>query len=362
MSCKKKVRSCKLQVAREKSITQLFSYSVIKLLSYSVILLVFWGCETPISLKIPGKENTKVIEGWIENDMPATVVVSQSLSYFSSVGLETILSSIDTNAIVRISDDMGNTEQLERPLYADLLLYYPNPERILEHSFAYFLAPGIITMDTMALLKMGGQTTYAYLGKTIKGVPGHTYSLYVESAGKVYTAQTKIPLNTVQVDSFAFYKRGNDTTASLRIFLTDNAEYNCYRFFLKIENLDWHYEQIYMGAFDNLTFSGKSASYEMLRRPQANVGITGMSSGAREDYYRAMFRRGDVIHIRSTLTDKAAIDYWFPLQTDIATGGNPFMTPGTYISNISGENVTGIWSGYHARYDTVKFDALTVVY
>jgi len=338
--------------------------SVIQLFGCSVILsFAFWSCETPISLKIPGMENTKVIEGWIENDMPATVVISHSLAYFSGVSVETILASIDTNAIVKISDDMGNTEQLERPLYADFIMNYPNPERILEHCFAYFLAPGIINRDTMALLKLGNQPTYAYVGKTIKGIPGHTYTLQVESGGKIYSAQTKIPLNTVLVDSFAFYKRGNDTTASLRIFVTDRAEtYDCYRFFLKIDNLDWHYEQIYMGAFDDLTFNGLSASYEMLRRPQANVGITGMSSAAREDYYRAMFRMGDVIHIRSTMTDKATIDYWFPLQTDIATGGNPFMTPGTYISNIKGENVAGIWSGYHARYDTVRFTPATVLY
>jgi len=337
-----------------------FLKSVIQLIIASFI---FGGCETPISMKIPGMENTKVIEGWIENDIPATVVISHSLGYFSSVSVETILASIDTNAIVKISDDVGNTEELQRPTYSDFFMNYPCPERILGHSFAYFLAPGIITMDTMALLKMGSEKTYAYVGKTIKGVPGRTYTLHVESAGKIYTAKTTIPHNTVQIDSFAFYKRGNDTTATLRIFVTDNpATYDCYRFFLKIDKLDWHYEQIYMGAFDDLTFNGLSASYEMLRRPQANISISSMSQAAREDYYRAMFRMGDVIHVRSTKTDKAAIDYWFPLQTDIATGSNPFMTPGTYITNITGENVAGIWSGYHARYDTLRFDASTILY
>ena len=317
--------------------------------------VIFYSCETPISLKIPGKEDTKMIEGWIENDMPATVVVSKSLSYFSSVSVEAILASIDTNAIVKVSDDVGNTEQLQR-------------QHILDHCFTYFLVASITTdpdalLDPNIFFKLISLRPYAYVGKNIKGVPGRTYYLHVESEGKVYTAQTTIPLNTVQVDSFALYKRGNDTTASLRIFVTDNpATYDCYRFFLKIDNLDWHYEQIYMGAFDDLTFNGLSASYEMLRRPQANIAISGMSREAREDYYRSMFKMGDVIHIKSTLTDKAAIDYWFPLQTDIATGSNPFMTPGTYISNIKGDNVTGIWSGYHVRYDTVRFNASSILY
>jgi hypothetical protein len=339
-----------------KSITLLF-----------IFLLLFLSCETPISLKIPEMKDTKIIEGWIENDRPATVIISKSLGYFSSVSVANILASIDTNAIVTVSDDMGNIEQLERPSYTDFLMTYPCPERILEHGFAFFMAPDIITRDTNALLLFGkelaNKKTYAYVGKTIKGMPGHTYYLHVESAGKVYTAQTTIPLNTVQIDSFAFYKRGNDTTASLRIFLTDRPEtYDCYRFFLKIDKLDWHYEQIYMGSFDDLTFNGKSAEYELLRRPQTNISIANMSSSAREDYYRAVFRTGDVIHVRSTMTDKATVDYWFPLQTDIETGSNPFMTPGTYITNIKGENVGGIWSGYHARYDTIRMEASTVLY
>jgi hypothetical protein len=347
---------------------RLFVYSFIYLSAF----VIFYSCETPISLKIPGKEDTKIIEGCIENGKPAVVVISKSLAYFSSVSVETILAAIDTNAIVKVSDDMGNTEQLQRLLYIDILKEYTEflPDLLLHHSFMYFLISDIATNPVDALSdpfflfqKLANQRHFAYIGKTIKGIPGHTYSLYVESAGKVYTAQTTIPLNTVQIDSFALYRIENDTTATLRLFGTDRAEtYDCYRFFLKIDKLDWHYESIYMGAFDDLTFNGLSVSYEMLRRPQANISISGMSRAAREDYYRSTFKMGDTIHIKSALTDKAAIDYWFPLQTDIATGSNPFMTPGTYISNIKGENVTGIWSGYHTKYDTVRFNASTILY
>jgi len=343
------------------------------LLCFVFVSLIFSGCETPISLKIPSMENTKVIEGSIENNKPAVVVISKSLPYFSNVSVETILASIDTNAIVKVSDDMGNTEQLQRLFYVDILKEYTSllPDLLLDHSFMYFLISSVtpnpisvLSENSLAIFtKLATQKHFAYIGKNIKGIPGHHYSLYIESGGKIYTAQTEIPLNTVQVDSFAFYKRGNDTTASLRLFFTDSpATRDCYRFFLKIDSLDWHYESIYMGAFDDLTFNGLSGSYEMLRQPQANIGVSGMSREARENYYRATFKRGDIIYVKSTMTDKATIDYWFPLQTDIATGSNPFMTPGTYISNIKGENVTGIWSGYHARYDTLRFNASTILH
>jgi hypothetical protein len=290
--------------------------------------LFFSGCETPISITIPNKESTKIIEGWIENNKTATVIVSNSLSYYTTVDTGAIFASIDKKAIVKVSDDMGNTEQLQLGF-------------TMEHFFS-----------VLGLLRGDLQT--AYLGRTIRGIPGHTYTLQVESEGKVYSSKTTIPLNTVLVDSFSLLQRFSDTTFFLRIYFTDRAEsYDCYRFFLKIDSLDLFYSQIYTGTFDDLTFNGLSGSYEMLRSPASNISMPGMSEREREDYYRSSFRKGDVIHIRSTLTDRGTQEYWFPLQLDISMGMSPFITPGTYPTNIVGENVSGVWSGYHARYDTV---------
>ncbi|MDR0368733.1 MAG: DUF4249 domain-containing protein [Bacteroidales bacterium] len=303
-----------------------------KLFCFLVLgMLLLNGCETPVSITLPHSENVKVIEGWIENNQYPTVVVSNSLSYYSTIDINAILSSVDTTAIVRVSDDMGNTEQLQRA-------------HSLEHVFGVL---GILQ-----------QKPLLYVGKQIKGVPGHTYTLYVESAGKIYTAQTNIPTHTVQVDSFVLKKPFDvDTAGILRIYFHDPAEtYDCYRFFLKLKDIDVTYSQILTGTFDDLTFNGLTGSYEMLRSPISNISMPNMTQQQREDYYRSTFRRGDIIFVKSTLTDKATQEYWFPLQTDMSMGMTPFLTPGTYTTNIEGENVTGIWSGYHARYDTVKFE------
>lgn len=294
-----------------------------------VLLLLSNSCETPISITLPHSENVKVIEGWIENDQYPIVVVSNSMSYYSTIDIDAILSSVDTTAIVRISDDMGNMEQLQR-------------KHSLEHIFG-----------ALGLLR---QNPLVYVGEQIKGVPGHTYTLYVESKGEIYTSQTTIPLHTVQVDSFGLQTLFNDTMATLRIYFSDPAEsFDCYRFFLKLKGIDIIYSQIFSGTFDDLTFNGLTGSYEMLRNPLSNMLLSGMSQQQREDYYRSTFRPGDIIYVKSTLTDKATKEYWFPLQTDISMGMTPFLMPGTYPTNIEGENVTGIWSGYHARYDTVEY-------
>ncbi|MDR0605910.1 MAG: DUF4249 domain-containing protein [Bacteroidales bacterium] len=304
------------------------------IITVCLLFVCLWGCETPISLTIPNKESTKIIEGWIENDKPPVVVISRSLSYYSNINLSSMLSSIDTAAIVKVSDDMGNTEQLKLGLSID-------------HIF--------------------GALGKAYVGNTIKGIPGHTYSLYIETDGNIYTAQTTIPLNTVQIDSLRLFRQFSDTTATLRVFFTDKANsYDCYRFFLMITNASIRYSdpcfsQIFSGTFDDLTFNGLSASYEMLRSPPSNLPISGRTREERENYYRATFRKGDIIYVKSALTDKATQDYWFPLQTDISMGMNPFLTPGTYPTNIQGENVSGIWSAYHVRYDTIQYDSTIIM-
>jgi hypothetical protein len=300
---------------------------------YIITVCLLWvclqGCETPISLTIPNKESTKIIEGWIENNKPPVVVISRSLSYYSTISLSSILSVIDTTSIVKVSDDMGNTEELKLGFNSD-------------HPF--------------------GVLGRAYVGQTIKGIPGHTYTLYIESGANIYTAQTTIPLNTVQIDSFRLFRQFTDTTATLRVFFTDNANsYDCYRFFLMIKDLDLYYTQIFSGTFDDLTFNGLSGSYELMRSPPSNLPLSGQTREERENYYRATFRKGDVIYIKSTMTDKATQDYWFPLQTDISMGMNPFLTPGTYPTNIQGENVSGVWSAYHVRYDTIRYDSTTIL-
>ena len=289
-----------------------------------LIGIIFLGCETPISIEIPNKGKTKIIEGWIENDQPAVVIVSSSIPYFSKIDTAAIFGSIDRNAIVKISDDMGNTEQLHLGFS-------------LDHIFGV----------------LGG----AYVGSTIKGVPGHTYTLYVETGGNVYTSQTYIPTSLVQIDSFELRKfPGVDTAATLRMYFHDNPDtYDCYRFFLKIKDLDLIYSQIHNGAFDDLMFNGNAGSYEMLRRPMSNLPISGRTQEERDSYYRASFLKGDIIHVKSVTTDKATYNYWFLLQTNLSTGSNPFFPPVNYPTNIEGENAAGIWSGYYARYDTIEF-------
>jgi len=305
------------------------------ILRMTLCLLIFASCETPISLTLPEQAGTTVIEGWIENEKTATVAVSYSMSYYSTIDLNTIFDCVDTAATVIVTDDMGNSETLQLGFS-------------WEHIF--------------------GIMGRVYVGQTIKGVPGHTYNLYVKTSnGHEYTAKTYIPANRVQVDSIYFPIKNSATDTALPLMLSikdDFTTYDCYRFFSKISNLNvelplflqgLRYCYAPVGCLDDLTWNGKTLAYQLFRGSVINLPISGMSYEERKEFYRSLFRPGDTVIARSTLIDVDSYKYWFTVQLDMEGGGNPIMVPGHYKTNLVGNNVTGIWSGYHARYDTIVF-------
>ncbi len=283
--------------------------------------LLFAGCETPIEIDLPEHQQVAVIEGWIENGQPAIVAISISRPYYSTTSMDSILKSIQTNAKVTVTDsNTGVSEQLTLGKTND-------------HIY--------------------GVLGKAYLGKKIKGEPGHTYLLHVENNGKRYDASTQIPMHGVRLDSLYFSRKGH---SFLRILFTDHAgEFNCYRFLTKVKGQEPTFTQVYIGTFDDLTFDGKQLNFELTRMPYSN--LLGIDYKTLDDLKNAtMFKKGDVVYVKSTTTDIATKNFWFALQMDLAMTNNMMVSPGVYQTNIresEGRTVSGIWSGYHARYDTI---------
>ena len=293
---------------------------------YLIASLFFFSCETPVNLEVNGTTSTKVIEGRIENGQPAVVMVSNALDYYSTIDMQAILNSVDPTCIVRITDEDGNEEQLTTGF---------------DFSSLY------------------GAIGAAYKSKNIVGEPGKTYHLYVEdTAGNIYTATTTIPAQTVWVDSVKFTnEKPTDTAALARIYFQDRAAtYDCYRFFCMLKNVDICYNPISLGTYDDLAFNGKYMNYEIIRSPMSNMSMQSLSQEEQDNYYRMYFKKGDTLYVKSTLTDTATYNFWFPLQVITQVGEFPFLSRNAYPTNIQGKNVVGIWSGYHARYDTLIFE------
>lgn len=73
-----------------------------------VILLIsafgFFSCEKEIEIDLPEEPPKIVIEGYIENGMPARVSITRSAPYFDPIDSLTLINSIVANALVIVSD------------------------------------------------------------------------------------------------------------------------------------------------------------------------------------------------------------------------------------------------------------------
>lgn len=279
------------------------------------------SCETPIDIELPAHEQSTVIEGWIENGQYPVVAISLSRPYYSTTSMDSILKSIQTKAKVMVTDsNTGETEQLALGKTND-------------HIY--------------------GLIGKAYVGKKLKGKIGHTYLLHIENNGKTYDASTTIPLSRVQLDTLYFSSKGS---SFVRILFTDpKDEFNCYRFMTKVKGDEPTFSQVYIGTFDDLTFNGQQLNFELTRMPYSN--LLALEYKSLEDIKKnVMFHRGDVVYVKSAMIDEATKKFWFALQVDLTMTNNLLVSPGVYPSNIhelNGGSVCGIWSGYHARYDTL---------
>jgi len=122
------------------------------------LLFIASSCEKEIDVDLRSITPRIQIEGIVKQDQFATVRVSQTLDFNDNSGYPFL-----KGAIVKISDDAGNSETL------------------LQNSTGWYVA------------------------EDIKGVIGRAYSLSVTYEDKEYTSTSKIP-SLVKIDSLTMYK------------------------------------------------------------------------------------------------------------------------------------------------------------
>lgn len=74
-----------------------------------------------------------------------------------------------------------------------------------------------------------------------------------------------------------------------------------------------------------------------------------MSEEEEKEYFRMTYRPGDTVYVKYGLIDYASYQFWYTGGNDAALGQNPFTNPTPIISNIRGEDVTGVWCGYACK-------------
>ncbi len=276
------------------------------------------GCEKEITVNLPTPENKVVIESAIEKDQYAWAFITRTAAYFAPVDSEIIMNSIIRNATVIVSDGIqDDTLQLSLDLY----------------TFPYF----------------------KYVGSTIKGEEGKQYWLKVIVDGKTYTAQTTIPRSN-PFDSIKFKPDINqDTLGYIWIYLKDpDTLGNYYRGFTKVLGKDSVFLHPYPSVTDDRFFNGKTVEYQLYRGRNPlddnNFDDQGNDSSGVSRFY---FRTGETVVVKVAQIDAPHYDFWYSMEQQFMTDGNPFATPTSLRTNIKGGAI-GIWGGYGVYIDTLK--------
>lgn len=162
------------------------------IIRFVIITILFISCEKTVDLKYKSNTSKIVIEGNITNEPgPYFIKITKSISLTDIGSYPTI-----DNAIVNISDNVGNNELL--------------------------------------IAKGNG----LYQTSTLVGVVGRTYTITVKAEGQTYVAQSKMP-QLVHFDSVKAEKTtfGGDVEYNIIPVYTDPiTKGNNYRFELTINN------------------------------------------------------------------------------------------------------------------------------
>jgi hypothetical protein len=283
-------------------------------------LILFFSCQTEITVKVPEYYDKLVVEAYIENGEYPVVSLYRSAPYFSTMSLEYLINNVlirDAKVFVKPSNGAEH-------------------ELILEPNWGYPLF-------------------FAYSTKTLVGELNTSYTLRIEWDGKVYTSETKI-LDTFDLDSAYFVPRFGhteiDSIANLRIKMRDNGQGgNYYQFKVKI-HCKGFYDRLWIttipAAFDDSPFKGQSFNYEIIRGAPSTVFMPEMSEQERRRYLRSNYRVGDTVYMKYALLDESSYLFWQSASGELTFGQNPFMSPTPIISNIqcnTGEKCLGVWCG-----------------
>jgi hypothetical protein len=286
------------------------------------IVLIFSSCEEDINLQLLGSAQKIVIEGSIENDKTAEVIITRNSPLSQAIDFGSIL----------VSD-----------------------------AKVYVTAGGIV--DTLHLdTLLTTSVPFVYVGKKIKGVAGQSYSLTVIADNKLFSASTTIPY-PIPLDTVWWKASPPEVdlgTATAR--LTDPVGYgNSYKWFAKrpvkikldASNMPIILNRRYISplgsTFDDKFIDGKSFEFSYGRGYDPTESIISENEDQRE---RGLYKKTDTIYIKFCTIDLEAAAFYKTFESAASSNGNPFASPSSIMSNISG-GALGVWAGFGASYDTI---------
>lgn len=261
--------------------------------------MLFLSCNQDDFSSSSDSDSKIVVEGWIENDDYAQVILSTSIPITAVVDSTTILNNVIRSAKVTVSDG----EKVE------VLRLKRDSDRI---------------------------PPFIYYGSEILGKSGKEYTLKIEYLNRVIQAKTIIPA-VVPLKKATYIKENTqDTTGYVFIEFDDPVlEKNYYQVTTRIDEEEPIFVPAFYGNLNDDNFSSSAIAM------QVNRGVLIFP----KTKFKPYFTDGDLIYVKLKTLNKETYDFWNSWQNEIVNGRNPIYPSNTSLkSNIEGG--LGLWTGY----------------
>jgi hypothetical protein len=268
----------------------------LRALATGALLLAGTGCEKVVNLDLKTSTAQLVIEGnLVDDNKPCQVSISRSTNYTDANTFAAV-----SGATITLTDDAGGLETLRETA-----------------------TPG------------------QYLGATLRGVPGRTYTLRVETDGTAYVAVAKLPAPVVPFEKLStrLSVLGTDNIQAVVDYTDPAGKGNSYLF-----------RQYRNGRLNNVIFVQND---EFTDGNHINQVLRTRSSSSTDPNELDKIVPGDSLRVEMQNIDPGAYEYFRTLNLILTSGGAPSTTPANPKSNFSG-GVLGYFSPHSRRVLTIK--------
>jgi hypothetical protein len=276
---------------------------------FVAVVFLLISCEKDIDLNLQSADKVLVVDAQIEDEQPPIVVLSKSLSIFSTINAQILSESFVHDADVFVSNGT----------FTHKLREYPIP--LAQGYTAYVYSNDLLSPAT-----------------SFNGELNKNYTLRIISEGKEYTSSTSIPTNAFSLDSIWLKVAPQNPDTNKRVLYfkaTDPIGLGNYgRYFTRINS-----ERFLPGfnsVFDDQIVDGQTFSSQILPGIDRN-DIPPLDSN--------FFKKGDTISLKWCNVSKPTYTFWNTWEFAAQSIGNPFAQPNKVIGNIS-NGAIGAFCGY----------------
>lgn len=291
-----------------------------------ILCITFVACVKDFNIEIKSNQSRLIVEGYINNEMPSYnyVILSRSKDFYEP-GFENIPVTGATVTItegVLLPDNKYQWDETSTIELKEAML----PQLRSAALPGFYFDPKLATDSANAL----------------KGKPGKHYLLQIETEGKRYSAATAL-LFPIPIDSlsngFYYMDDTGDTIiekARITVHYKDpdtigNTQLYFWKHWVTRQNFGW-------GGFGTNDYI-----------PGTDDLVNGQYIHLTNSYG---FYKGDTVQYFMANVERKVYNFWDSFNKATRNDG-PFATPVVLKSTITGENVTGCFSGFSVSTKTI---------